>query len=312
MIEVRRYNETYKDSWNEFVSLSSNSSFMFERDYMEYHSDRFCDYSLMLFENEKLKALLPGNVKDGCFMSHQGLTFGGIINMPDCSYEKAVSLINEFNLFLHKACVKTVVVKTPPFFYSPQLQQVYDFIFQYNQAVSKSIGLGACIYLPTHEFPKKCVKRGKLDSYDCVFSDDLSLFWGMLEENLQVRHAAKPVHDLSEISALRNMFSDKIKLLCIVHSETKELHAAALLYENVSVVKVQYFATSAAGRANRASDVLYYNLISHYKNEASFIDFGSNMSSDGMVNASLVATKEKFGAVIFPINKYEFDTSVVF
>ena len=63
----------------------------------------------------------------------------------------------------------------------------------------------------------------------------------MLEENLQVRHAAKPVHNLSEISALRNMFSDKIKLLCIVHSETKELHAAALLYENVSVVKVQYF-----------------------------------------------------------------------
>lgn len=42
---------------------------MFNRDFMEYHADRFEDFSL-IFKNEKGKivALLPGNIKDNIFI----------------------------------------------------------------------------------------------------------------------------------------------------------------------------------------------------------------------------------------------------
>lgn len=44
---------------------------------MDYHSDRFNDYSLMVYQDGKLKAVLPANEKEGVLYSHQGLTYGG-------------------------------------------------------------------------------------------------------------------------------------------------------------------------------------------------------------------------------------------
>lgn len=46
MIEIHRYTAAYHRDWNDFVSESSNGTFLFLREYMEYHADRFTDYSL--------------------------------------------------------------------------------------------------------------------------------------------------------------------------------------------------------------------------------------------------------------------------
>ena len=54
--------------------------FLFDRNYMEYHSDRFIDHSLLFFQDSKLLCLLPANVHEGILYSHEGLTFGGIIS----------------------------------------------------------------------------------------------------------------------------------------------------------------------------------------------------------------------------------------
>ena len=51
---IKKYNSEYFTIWNAFVSSSSNATFLFHRDFMEYHSDRFEDYSLLVFEDEKL------------------------------------------------------------------------------------------------------------------------------------------------------------------------------------------------------------------------------------------------------------------
>ena len=46
---------------------------------MDYHSDRFRDYSLMVYKNEKIITLLPANRVGDTLYSHQGLTYGGLI-----------------------------------------------------------------------------------------------------------------------------------------------------------------------------------------------------------------------------------------
>ena len=80
MIEIVRYESSYKSRWNDFVSKSKNGSFLFYRDYIEYHSDRFTDSSLLFFENDVLIAVMPANVTGAVFHSHEGLTFGGVIS----------------------------------------------------------------------------------------------------------------------------------------------------------------------------------------------------------------------------------------
>ena len=44
-----------------FLDTPKNATFLFRRDYMDYHRDRFADHSLMIFRGEKLAALLPAN-----------------------------------------------------------------------------------------------------------------------------------------------------------------------------------------------------------------------------------------------------------
>ncbi|MGL6604463.1 hypothetical protein [Aeromonas hydrophila] len=77
---VKKYSNADKKIWDEFVFLAKNKHFLFFRDFMEYHSDRFNDHSLMFFDdNQKLLAILPANHADDKLHSHQGLTFGGLI-----------------------------------------------------------------------------------------------------------------------------------------------------------------------------------------------------------------------------------------
>ena len=59
-------------SWNAFIGQAKNATFLFHRDFMEYHKDRFEDYSLMIFDNEKLVAVLPANKVGDVVFSHQG------------------------------------------------------------------------------------------------------------------------------------------------------------------------------------------------------------------------------------------------
>ena len=79
MIEVKRYTDTDAELWNKFNAESKNSLFMFDRNYMDYHRDRFQDHSLMFYENEKLVAILPMSERENELVSHGGLTYGGFI-----------------------------------------------------------------------------------------------------------------------------------------------------------------------------------------------------------------------------------------
>ena len=79
-VSLVKYSPEFKPQWDNFVSSSKNGVFLLYRDYMEYHSDRFRDHSLMFFKNGKLIGLMPANINNDVLNSHEGLTFGGIIS----------------------------------------------------------------------------------------------------------------------------------------------------------------------------------------------------------------------------------------
>ena len=49
-MRIELYKDEYKHLWNSFIDESKNGTFLYNRDYMEKNSDRFKDYSMMIFE----------------------------------------------------------------------------------------------------------------------------------------------------------------------------------------------------------------------------------------------------------------------
>ena len=85
---IRPYQESDYELWNTFVSAAKNATFLFHRDFMEYHKERFEDFSLLVFDKVKLVAVLPANRIENKVYSHQGLTYGGLVYTSKLKIEK--------------------------------------------------------------------------------------------------------------------------------------------------------------------------------------------------------------------------------
>src|SRR5438067_10923047 len=79
MFDIVRYDETWREQWNQFAAAAKNGVFFFHRDYMGYHADRFPDHSLVVLRDGRPVAMLPASVRDDIVVSHGGLTFGGLL-----------------------------------------------------------------------------------------------------------------------------------------------------------------------------------------------------------------------------------------
>ena len=118
MIDIRRYTEADKDAWDAFVAQSKNGTFLFFRDYMDYHADRCCDHSLMIYVDGRLYALMPANEISGVFCSHQGLTYGGLVMNQRCKAAQVRDIFVSLADYLRGQGFSRVVYKHVPWVYA--------------------------------------------------------------------------------------------------------------------------------------------------------------------------------------------------
>ena len=109
MFEIKRYTSDSQRAWNEYVAKARNATFLFMREYMDYHSDRFCDHSLMFFKDGKLYALLPAHVSGDVLCSHLGLTYGGLIMNMNVTIVETCELFAELNDYLSNRAGNRIV-----------------------------------------------------------------------------------------------------------------------------------------------------------------------------------------------------------
>ena len=76
---VKYYQPSNRELWNQFVKKSPYATFLFHRDFMEYHQDRFVEASLLIYHQEDLIALLPAHQVNQDFFVHKGLSYGSLI-----------------------------------------------------------------------------------------------------------------------------------------------------------------------------------------------------------------------------------------
>jgi hypothetical protein len=56
---------------NEFQKVK-NGIFLFDRNYLDYHQDRFIDHSVLILKKNKIVALFPANENETEICSHGG------------------------------------------------------------------------------------------------------------------------------------------------------------------------------------------------------------------------------------------------
>lgn len=91
---MTRYTPALKAEWDAAVEASRNGTFLFRRDYLEYHADRFPDCSYLFFLKGKVIALLPAHRRGDMLCSHAGLTYGGLILSPSATSERVLTLFD--------------------------------------------------------------------------------------------------------------------------------------------------------------------------------------------------------------------------
>jgi len=299
MINIVKYSNEKRNEWNKFLYESKNGLFLFDRDYMEYHSDRFADFSLMIYKGDELIALLPANIKENEFTSHAGLTFGGFITNSRMTVPKMLMIFNDTINYLKNFSIDKIVYKCIPYIYHLIPAEEDRYALFKNEARLFRRDVTSTIYLQEklsfQKLRRRCIKKAVSANLKVTKVNDFKSYWHILETNLAKMHNAKPVHSLEEIKYLHGKFPDNIKLFASYQDDT--MLAGVVVYENINVAHAQYIASNEKGREIGALDIIFSYLISEYYQNKKYFDFGISTENNGnYLNNGLISFKEGFGA----------------
>ena len=300
MYEIVRYTPELKAQWDSFVRKSRNGTFLFLRDYMDYHRQRFTDFSLLIFHKQSLVALLPLNKeRDGSVTSHSGLTYGGLITDKKGRAVKVMQVFECLNTWLRNAGITRVVYRPVPWIYHelPAEEDLYALFNVCNARLTAreiSSTISQENKLAFSQSRKDCLRKAKRAGVEVMPCNDFAAFWDILSANLQQRYAVNPVHSLTEITMLANLFSRHIRLYAAYLDN--EMVAGTVVYVMPRVVHVQYISASAKGKVVGALDLLFRYLIDEVFIDKPFFDFGKSTEDRGRrLNEPLIFQKEGFG-----------------
>ena len=278
---------------------------------MEYHSDRFIDHSLMVFDDrDRLLALLPANLTGETLYSHQGLTFGGFVIGYKVTTEIMLEIFSILIDYMRLNRIEKLIYKSLPSVYAKAAAQEDLYALFANGALLLRRDISSTIELNEpfkySKGRKWTLNKAKKEDFELYEETEYAEFWKLLREVLSHQHDAKPVHSLSEIEYLKDSFPANIKLY--VAKKGSEVMAGAVIYETELVAHAQYLANSDRGREVGALDFLLDHLIKSVYKEKKYFDFGISTEQDGrLLNKGLIAHKEGFGAIARAHDIYELE-----
>lgn len=318
-MQIRRYSPADKSQWDAFVNASRNGTFLFRRDFMDYHADRFTDHSLIFTDEKGWVALLPANEgpkaeePDGKreFFSHQGLTYGGFVLAPRVGTGTLMALFDMTREYLHAAGFHLWHYKQVPFIYHRQPAEDDEYALWRIGArldvcnIATAIDLRSPLQAPMEERRGRGQRRAARLGYrvrPLSHPDELSVYWPLIEENLRACHATRPVHSCQEMQLLMRRFPENIKVwVADAPQEAARREAGILLlFQTDTVAHSQYPHASEEGKKDGVMDLLFLHVLEEMKKERPslrYFDFGiSNEQGGRFLNEGLQSQKEGFGA----------------
>jgi hypothetical protein len=312
-LRVNRYTASRKPVWDEFIAQSKNGLFLFYRNYMDYHAERYPDHSLMFFnEDETLLAVIPATVKDSVLSSHAGLTFGGIVSDTRMKTSLMLEIFDALEAYLKTAGIRQMVYKAIPHIYH-QLPAEEDLYALYRHGakmirrdVSSTIDLKE--KLSFSKGRKYEIKQARKYGLEVIQSEDFRSFMAIEEQVLGTKHNSKPVHTAIEMQMLAEQFPQNIKLFAA--RRDGQIVAGVVIYESRNVAHTQYIAANDEGKKTGALDLVLSYLINDYYAAKKYFDFGISTENEGReLNVGLIANKQSFGARAVVHDFYELEVN---
>ncbi|MGB1307700.1 MAG: GNAT family N-acetyltransferase [Oceanihabitans sp.] len=312
--KVVKYNPSFFKEWNNFIASAKNATFLFHRDFIEYHQDRFKDYSLLVFKNTKLVAVLPANVNASTLYSHQGLTYGAFVVSPDTKMEAYLASFKAVLQYLNEQGITTLNLKIIPNIYNRLPSDEIDYLMFVTQAqLLKRETLSVVDYrneITISKNRKEGVKKANTHNLIIKEETNFDAFWNaILIPNLQEKYQTKPVHSLNEINLLKSRFPNNIKQFNVYNEN--EIVAGATIFESKYVAHTQYISANTNKNTLGSLDFLHAHLLNAFAHKRYF-DFGtSNQNNGKQINYGLQFWKEGFGAKIIIQDLYSINTANV-
>ena len=309
MWNIRRYRAEEKEKWDAFVKESRNSTFLFQRGYMDYHSDRFKDFSLMAFKGERLMALLPANFdEDGCLHSHQGLTYGGWL-LPKAHVDGSdlLEIFEASLMFMREAGMRELDYKAMPYIYCCRPSEEDLYALYRLGAKETECNLSAAIDLRQpvcfNKLRRRLLVKAEKERFTITETHDAERFMSLVADCLAERHDAHPVHTAEEIRLLACRFPENIRMFVAEAEGT--YHAGVMIYDTGIVAHARYIATTAEGRERNLLTPLFHWLITEGYSTRNYFDFGTcNEDHGSYLNACLLRQKCSYGATGLAYRRY--------
>ena len=324
------YSVYRKETWDAFVEMSKNGTFLLKRGFMDYHSDRFFDCSLFIYAGispdgefkekslttKDLVAVFPANwdKEEKTVYSHQGLTYGGLVVLPDVTQKEVMDMMQAILQYYRDMMqAQRFVYKPIPYIYSsiPSGEDLYA-LFRAGAQLSRRL-VSTCVSMRNPmkmstlriRQARKAVDHGfYIDRMTEGDTQTLQEYWTLLEEVLKKYHNARPTHTMQEMALLMGNFPRNIRLYIVRHE--KRIVAGVVIFECRKVAHVQYIASGEEGRAYGALDLLFRHLINERYKQFDYLDLGTSNENGGRyLNEGLIFQKEGFGGRAVCYDTYE-------
>ncbi|MBJ6369293.1 GNAT family N-acetyltransferase [Snuella sedimenti] len=310
-MKVIKYTSLYYDEWNNFIATAKNATFLFHRDFMEYHSDRFEDYSLLVYKKEKLVALLPANKKEDAVYSHQGLTYGGLILDSSQRSHIVLSIFENLLKYLFLNEIKELEIKfIPAIYHKVPSDELLFLMYILDAKLMKREMLSVINLDGQNSFKSRIEGYKRAEKHKLKIKEDkkCDAFWNeILIPNLRGKYNAKPVHSLEEINKLKSLFPESIRQFNVYLNDN--IVAGATIFESEKVVRLQYISANKDKSTLGSLDYLQIFLLKYVFTQKKYFDLGtSKKEGDKTISNGLLFWKEGFGARALTCDVYKVDT----
>ena len=303
-------------NWNNFVAKSKNTTFLFNRGFMDYHKDKFKDFSLLVYNDKgNIVACFPANeINKNTISSHSGLTYGAIILEFNLKLPVIIAIYREILKHYNKQGYQKIIYKAFPRIYNKIPSDEIDYCLFLSEAKlwRRDTAIVVDLYNPIkYSGNIKREARKAKESGVCIQEDNnFKDFWDkIITPYMRKKFNVNPVHSYSEIQLLKNSFPNLIKLY-VAKNEIGQQIAGTVIFEIGNTVHCQYISSTNEGRDLGALNFLFTELLDNIYRDKHFFDFGTANKNDGKeLNYGLLGWKERMGGRAISHDFYEIITS---
>ena len=316
MITIKKYNKTYSKQWDDFIIKSNNGTIFQLQKFLNYHITRkFNDYSLLIMQNNKIIAVMPGTMtienNKKKYYSHPGTSYGGIIIQKKLSFNILDQIVELINTYLKQKGFDNIFLINSPSIYWERHEETLDYLLQWHKYhvqelyISHATNITNCSQIDDllSKRKKRYILNDKqLQNFHFTklnSQEELQTLYNLLKQS-KLKFKTKPTHSLIELKKLISLFPKEI-VIYVSKLKSTIVGGCIIFHTNKNTSLIFYNIIANQMMDSQLSLLQLYNCMKICKKRGSkIIDFGVSHTPEQnnalQPKLSLIQFKEQFSA----------------